>query len=104
LLFETGALRIPDIRLTLHQNVPNPFNPATSIRYSLPYECRVRLDIYDISGALIARLVDEHQGPGDHIVEWNGAGAGGSPVASGVYFCRLSAGKETIARKMVLLR
>ncbi|HUV37826.1 MAG TPA: putative Ig domain-containing protein [Patescibacteria group bacterium] len=104
LLFETGTIHIPDIGLALHQNFPNPFNPSTSIRYSLPRECRVHLGIYDVSGGLIARLVDGHQEPGTHTVEWKGTGMDGSPVASGIYFCRLRAGKEVIIRKMVLMR
>ena len=90
--------------LTLFQNVPNPFNPSTAIRYYLPSKSRVTLDIYDISGRRIAKLVEKEQGSGYHTAEWNGRGGNGNAVQSGVYFYRLVAGKKMFSRKMILLR
>ena len=105
ILFETSAISTPALPLTLSQNRPNPFNPSTTISFSLPAECAVRLYVYDISGRLVARLVDgKRLGAGMNTVEWNGRGIEGRAVASGVYVYRLVAGKETLSRKMVLMR
>jgi len=104
-LFETDAIAVPAMPLALRQNHPNPFNPSTSIGYYLPAGCAVTLEIYDSSGKLVARLLDgETQGRGTHSVEWRGTDGGGRSVSSGVYFYRLRAGRETLSRKMVLLR
>jgi hypothetical protein len=104
LLFETEPVVIPGLPLTLYQNVPNPFNPVTAIRYYLPGPCRVTLDIFDAGGKRITRLVDWMEGPGHHAITWNGLDDTGSAVSSGLYLYRLTAGKETVARKMVLLK
>jgi hypothetical protein len=88
----------------LYQNYPNPFNPMTDIRYYLPRRCRVTLEIFDTAGRRIARLVDRDQDTGYRTVAWNGRDHRGRMVASGVYYYRLTAGEETISRKMVLLR
>jgi hypothetical protein len=103
-LFETDPLEMPAARLALHQNFPNPFNPSTSIRYELPVKTVVMVEIYDVSGGRVARLVDGEEDRGPHVAEWRGLDDRGRPVASGVYFYRLRAGKETISKKMVLLR
>ena len=89
---------------TLYQNVPNPFNPLTTIKYYLPEESRVILEIYDVTGRRISRLVNERQNRGYYTKEWNGLDDKGNAVVSGLYFYRLIAGKETISRKMVLIR
>lgn len=103
-LFETGAITTPAMPLTLHQNTPNPFNPSTRIRYYLPEKCRVALDVYAMSGALVARLVQGDLNAGSHTAAWEGRDGRGRPVSSGVYFCRLRAGKTEISRKLVLAR
>jgi hypothetical protein len=103
-LFETSPVATPALPLTLYQNQPNPFNPSTTIRYYLPQSSRVRLEVYDASGRRVRTLVDEMQQEGSHSVEWAGNNEQGVPVSSGMYFCRLSAGKEIISKKMVLLR
>ena len=100
---ETGA--VPR-RMLLEPNVPNPFNPQTTIGYTLDRAGMVELRIFDLLGREVATLVSGMQSPGRHRVLWN---AGRSP--SGVYFCRLtfqpagSAGDErTDVRSMVLIR
>ena len=104
-LFTTDPIAMPAARLTLYQNRPNPFNPSTTISFSLPAECAVRLEVYDVSGRLVARLIDgERRSAGLNNVEWNGRDASGRTAVSGIYVYRLVAGKETISRKMVLLR
>ena len=103
-LFETEVIRTPVLPLTLFQNYPNPFNPATTIRYFLPDKAAVQIDIYDVSGRRISRLVEKTQSAGYHVAVWNGRNHNGRSVGAGVYFYRLTSGKKTLARKMVLLR
>jgi len=104
-LFETQGISTPAMPLTLHQNHPNPFNPSTTIGYYLPVDSPVTLEVYDSSGRLVARLLNAaKQAKGTHSVTWNGADAQGRGSSSGVYFYRLTSGKETISKKMVLLR
>jgi hypothetical protein len=88
----------------LSQNYPNPFNPSTTIEYSLAERSRVRLTVYNILGQRVNTLIDEERPAGTYTIEWNGTNAGGRPVASGVYFYRLSAGDFTEVRKMVLVK
>jgi len=91
-------------RFGLFQNAPNPFNPKTTIAFSLPEPVEVKLDVYDVSGRRVTTLVDERLGAGEHRVEWDGMGATGDRVASGVYFYKLTAGEKNVSRKMVLLK
>jgi hypothetical protein len=88
----------------LDANVPNPFNPRTTIRYSLASATHVDLAIYDVRGALVRRLVSEFQPAGEKSIEWNGVSQSGSPMASGVYFYRLETPEYTQTRKMILLK
>jgi hypothetical protein len=104
-LFVSEPVATPAMRLVLHQNRPNPFNPSTVISFCLPGESDVTLDVFDISGRLVTRLMDEErQSPGAHSVDWDGRDARGKAVASGIYIYRLVAGKQSISRKMVLLK
>jgi hypothetical protein len=104
-LFETEAISMPAMPLTLNQNHPNPFNPSTTIGYYLPVDATVTLEVYDTSGRLVARLLNgAKQAKGTHSVAWRGVDAQGRSVSSGMYFYRLTSGKETISRKMILLR
>jgi len=88
----------------LYQNIPNPFNPSTTIRFITPERERVELSIYDLSGRLVVKLINNTLEKGEHKVVWRGLDAHGRPVSSGVYFYRLKVGKKVITRKMVLLR
>jgi hypothetical protein len=78
---------------------PNPFNPTTSINFSLAHTGPVDLSIFDVQGRLVTRLVGGVRGAGDHSVAWNASG-----VASGIYFYRLTAGSFSETRKLVLLK
>ena len=84
---------------TLSQNSPNPFNPLTSIPFTLPKESRVTLIIYNIAGKKIAMLIDGTLGAGSHSVDWDA-----SNVASGVYFYLMKAGGFVETRKMMLVK
>ncbi|MBI4719744.1 MAG: T9SS type A sorting domain-containing protein, partial [Chitinivibrionia bacterium] len=95
---------VPD-HFRLHQNVPNPFNPSTSIQYDVPAGGGfVTLHVYDIRGLLVRRLVEGEQSPGATRVFWNGRNDDGRRCASGVYFYRLTAPGFTETRKMVMLQ
>jgi hypothetical protein len=86
------------LTFSLSQNYPNPFNPATSIKYQIGESRFVRMVVYDILGREVAVLVNEKKPPGIHSVSFDARG-----LASGVYFCRLTAGSFARARKMVLV-
>lgn len=94
----------PTYKNALAQNYPNPFNPSTVISYSLAAAAKVRLSVYDVSGALVRVLVNDSKVPGVYRVGWDGRDNRGSSVASGVYFYRLSAGGFGSTKKMVLIR
>jgi hypothetical protein len=91
-------------RVALHANAPNPFNPGTSIRFDLAQATHAQLAVFDVRGRLIRTLVDAPLAPGPHQVRWDGRAADGAPQASGVYYYRLMAGKETLQRTMQLLK
>lgn len=89
----------------LHPNVPNPFNPQTTIHYDVPASgADVNIAIYDVAGRLVRELVDERRAAGRWSVQWNGEGTRGERVASGVYFYRMRAGSFVETKKMVLLK
>lgn len=83
---------------------PNPFNPVTRIRYSLPEASGVKLAVYGLDGRLVCELVDEVRPAGVHEAVWRGVDGRGRGVASGTYFCRMDAGEFREVRKMVLAR
>lgn len=103
-LFETEVIATPKSTLVLNQNHPNPFNPSTSISFSLPAKTVVNLSIFDVSGKLVRTLFAGTLERGYRVYEWNGTDATGTPVGSGVYFYRLAAGKRSMTKKMVLLK
>jgi hypothetical protein len=85
--------------------VPNPFNPRTTIRFSLAGDVpHASLRVYDVAGRLVQTLRQGAMVAGEHEVVWQGEDESGQAVASGVYFCRLEAGGVQEARAMVLLR
>ncbi|MFA6792438.1 MAG: T9SS type A sorting domain-containing protein, partial [Candidatus Neomarinimicrobiota bacterium] len=98
-----GGVGLADTELPyefrLEANYPNPFNPATLLRYSLPEEARVQLSVFDINGRLIRTLVNGHQAAGFYQVEFH---AGNLP--SGIYFACLQAGTALENRKMLLVK
>lgn len=83
----------------LTQNYPNPFNPRTEIRYALPRDSYVRLEIYNFLGQKVAILLDKYQTAGYRSVTWDG-----STFATGVYFYRIKSGEFTATRKMLLIK
>ena len=97
----------PDVpkSFTLSQNVPNPFNPITTIAFDIASDQQVSLKIYDVQGRLIRTLVNEQMQARSYSVQWDGKNDRGSMVASGVYFYQLQAGSEYRAvKKLILMR
>ena len=116
-VYGTAWVRVPhDMSADMSDNVessrqttltsvhPNPFNPQTTLEYSLSVGNRVRIDIYDARGSLVRSLVDQTMPAGDHRVTWNGGDQDGRPVGSGVYFVKMAAGSHVETRKIVLLK
>jgi hypothetical protein len=103
-----GSTSVTDGQLpqqaALYQNVPNPFNPQTTIAFSLPQESHVRVEVYDMTGRLVRVLADEMRTSGEHSVIWDGRDAAGSRVASGTYFCKMSSDNSAFSRKMTMLK
>ena len=89
---------------TLHQNFPNPFNPATVIRYDLPEASEVVLKIYDVMGREVRTLINARQSVGFKSIVWDGMNEHGQRVSSGVYVYKLLAGNHTQTRKMLFLQ
>lgn len=88
----------------LDSNYPNPFNPSTTIKFGLPEQTKVVLDIFNIRGEKICRLSDQIMSAGIHSVEWDGTNMIGRQVSSGVYFYKLKAGTYQKISKMLLAR
>jgi hypothetical protein len=88
----------------LGSNYPNPFNPETTINFSLKEAGHVNLEVYNIKGQRVTTLVNEEMSAGHHNVVWNGRDERGNQVSSGVYFFRMSNDRYTSTRKMILMK
>jgi hypothetical protein len=86
-------------KFALEQNYPNPFNPTTMIKYSIPQDQQVKLNVYNLLGENVMTLVNSFEKAGQHEVNFNA-----SSLASGVYFYKLEAGTRTSIKKMVLMK
>ena len=91
-------------RFELAQNYPNPFNPVTNIRYQLPADGKVTLQIFNTNGQLIRTLVDGEVPAGYHQIVWDSCNDSGSRVVSGVYYYRIIANGMSVTKKMALLK
>ncbi|MBD3234347.1 MAG: T9SS type A sorting domain-containing protein [candidate division Zixibacteria bacterium] len=83
----------------LYGNYPNPFNPTTNISYALAQDAHVKLDIYNVLGQRVDRLVDKNQKAGYQAIQWDA-----SQYASGVYFYKLTAGDKVFTKRMTILK
>ena len=89
----------------LQNNYPNPFNPATTIKYALPEASFVKLEIYNVVGQVVRTLVADHKNAGRYVVQWDASNESGHSLSSGIYFYRLQAGSEFLeVKKMLLLK
>jgi len=99
----TGA-ETPSVATVIGPNYPNPFNPTTTIPWSVTNPGNVTLRIYDARGALVSTLVEGYVDAGNYESEWNGRNEDGRALGSGVYFARLTTADGTAVRKLVLLK
>ena len=105
LFFALGAGKVVPTAFALADNFPNPFNPATTIQYALPYAADVELTVYNVVGQPVRTLVAEHQSVGHYAVEWDATDDSGHSLSSGMYFYRLQAGEGFHeVKKMLLLK
>ena len=86
-------------RQTLYGSYPNPFNPATTISFSIPSEMNVDVKVYDISGRMVGELMNGIQSQGLYEITWDA-----SSQPSGLYFVRLVAGTEMHTQKIMLIK
>lgn len=102
----TGVEGSPTPRtVVLRQNVPNPFNPTTTISFDVPSDGdAVQLRVYDVAGRLVTTLAEGARPAGTHKVSWDGRDLAGRAVSAGVYYYRLSAGSVELTRRMILLK
>ncbi|MCK4312625.1 MAG: T9SS type A sorting domain-containing protein, partial [Candidatus Cloacimonetes bacterium] len=99
-----GAEHLIPTVTELRNNYPNPFNPETTIEYSLKEPGNISLEIYNIRGQKVRTLVNEFREVGYHSVIWNGKDSNGKPVSSGLYFYRMKMTDYSQLRKMLLLK
>jgi hypothetical protein len=101
---ESQGIPLQPVSYALEQNFPNPFNPSTTIRYSLAKKSDVVLEIYNTLGQRVRTLFSGARTTGDYETVWDGTNDNGGHVASGVYFYRLRTGEYTAIRKLVMIR
>ncbi len=94
--------RIPNNLIT--SNYPNPFNPDTSISFTVPKAGNVKLTVFNILGQEIVELTNQNYLAGTHTVNWNGTDSNNQPVTSGIYFYKVSSGNQKATGKMVLMK
>jgi len=94
---------LPEV-FALHQNYPNPFNPITQIKYDLPEDALVSINIYDLMGRIVSNLVSSQQNAGYKSIQWNATNNQGQPVSAGLYLYTIQAGEFRQTKKMVLLK
>jgi hypothetical protein len=92
------------LKFELSQNYPNPFNPSTKINFALPKAENVTLKIFDITGRVVAVLINQKMEAGKYIVDWHGLDENNQQVASGVYFYQIVAGQNILTKKMIMLK
>jgi hypothetical protein len=83
---------------------PNPFNPETTIHFSIPVDTNVTIDIFNVKGQKVKSLVNDMYQTGNHIAVWSGHDNNGRAVSSGIYFYRMQTDGYTATKKMLLLK
>ena len=85
-------------------NYPNPFNPETTISYSLDKNAQVTISVYNVLGQKVKTLVNDNRVSGTHSVVWNGTDSNNNKVSSGIYFYKLTSGTVSDTNKMILMK
>jgi hypothetical protein len=101
---ESDGISLQSFETALHANYPNPVRSATTIEYQLAESGPVSIEIYNVLGQRVRRLVDREHEAGPHAVQWDGRNDAGQPVASGPYFYRLQTSGASTARQMMVVR
>lgn len=101
---KNGEYKHTPAEYDLFQNYPNPFNSNTTIKYQLPEDTTVKLEIYNLLGQRTRILVDQFQRPGSYSIDWDGRDDFNQPVASGVYLYQLKAKNFSETNKLIMLR
>ncbi len=107
--YNLGSTSIKDNKalpsqISLNQNYPNPFNTETRVSFHLEKPSSAKIEIFDLQGKLVNILADDFYEAGNYGVIWNGTDAAGNSVATGVYFYRLETDRDSMTRRMVLLK
>jgi hypothetical protein len=102
------AIEVPEkapMEFRLKANYPNPFNPSTTIQYTVLQAANVKIAVYNTLGQQLRLLVNEHKNPATYNISWDGRDTNNIPVPSGIYFCRMQVdGKVVATSKMTLIR
>lgn len=101
---QIAYVETPAAKTALYQNYPNPFNPRTTISFYLAQRGIVNLTIYDAQGKQVRKLLAEERDFGSHEILWDGRNDRGEEIGSGIYFCRLIAGKFVQTKKLTFLK
>jgi len=104
ILSQRAGATVPGAALAFHPATPNPFTSDATLSFSLAERGPVELAVYDVSGRRVATVFSGERDAGEHAFHWNGIGDDGNRASAGIYFCRLRAGKETLTRKISLVR
>jgi hypothetical protein len=100
---EDTSIPIPPIPV-ITSNYPNPFNPSTTIEYSIPSDGMVKLCVYNLRGQKVKDIINGEQLRGIHKTVWDGRDRNNRSVSSGIYFLRLESGGKTTVRKAMLMK
>ena len=103
ILKKTDTPSIPET-LTLYPAYPNPFNPVTTITYSLVEESYINLFVYDMTGRMMKHIVSGQVEPGIHHIQWDGTNINGRKVSSGIYLCKINDGNSVNFIKLILMK
>ena len=92
------------VEFDLNQNFPNPFNPTTTISFSIPMSSNVELKVYNILGRHVRTLVSGNYDAGNYSVVWDATDLNGNPVSNGVYFYTIRAADYSVTKKMLFMK
>ncbi len=95
---------VPEIEAVTLNNYPNPFNPETTVCFTVPQQTNAELVVFNIRGQKVKTLFHGNAEQGENNVVWNGTDESGKNVSSGIYYCRLTTSNQTSIRKMVLMQ
>ena len=102
---DAGTPEAAVLPTAIRSSFPNPFNPMTTIEYSIAKKTSITMRIFDVSGRLVTTLIeDEVREPGIYRTTWDGSNSRGTRVTSGMYFCVLKSGRGIVSKKLILLR